>query len=197
MVSLKTGISVADCPERNPYLEFLDGPGARNNTEIPCWVSVDAFNPTPNRAALDKLRSLFPAMKEYSDRRFIINLSNRLKPLENTKRQEIKRESVENLVLASAMGFGGPLGVLMLGSIGAWGVRRYPPNQFPLEIKRAIAGSMIWVMASFTWVLISEEGGDIEDALDGEYTLLYIMPPIVFTIAAILWRWANTTSSKG
>jgi hypothetical protein len=66
-----------------------------------------------------------------------------------------------------------------------WNLRKYLPSELTPYTKKVIVASAVWIMGAICWFMI-EEGLD-----DGENVLVYILPPLVLIVAAILWKWAN------
>ena len=72
----------------------------------------------------------------------------------------------------------------------AWGLRKYLPSELTPYTKKVIATSAVWVMGAIFWFMI-DEGRDIDEVFKHRHVLVYILPPLVLIVAAVLWKWAN------
>ena len=158
------------------------------------WFSIKRLK--PDSTELSKAKNKFPHLKgmtnsEFSDhlwglvqREAIENLAQRKESFESRRLSKY----ISSVVIP-------PTTVFILGSILVWGLRKYPPRAWnlrkylPSELtpytKKVIVASAVWIMGAICWFMI-EEGLD-----DGENVLVYILPPLVLIVAAILWKWAN------
>jgi hypothetical protein len=158
------------------------------------WFSIEQLK--PDSIELAQARKNFPSLKGMTNSEFSDHLWS-LVQRKAMERRARKMEAFKGRVLSEYI----PLIVIAListlsfGSLIAWGIRKYPPNQLTPYAKKVIVASAVWVMGAISWFMI-EEGGDLDDVLGYEYVLVYILPPLVLIVAAILWKWASKLPSE-
>jgi hypothetical protein len=144
----------------------------------------------PGSMELTAARDCFPSFDDKSDAVFSDHLWGLIEIEVADRRYSLESRAEKIPTMAVIAGLIPSVSILALGLL----IGKYPPSQLTPYTKKVIAIAITWVMSAGAWALISEEG-DIYDAfLDGEYSLLFFSPPVVFVLAAVLWSWANRTS---
>ena len=148
------------------------------------WFSATKLN--PNSSELTQARKNFPSMNDMVDGEFSDHLWN-LVQKEIQKERDYRSERFKERMLngvVPALLFP-PIIVLIVWFLISSGLNKFPPSELTPYAKKIIVASAVWVMGTISWFKI-EEGLD-----DGEYVLVYILPPLVLFVASILWKWAN------
>lgn len=139
---------------------------------------------------LSKARAMFPSLADSSDPELIEQL--RKLAANEARRLERARLDAANAALVQTAKVAVSLPTLIF--IVAWSKkvmsRRHWPEALTVGQRRAIAISVIWVMAVVGWAIIENEG-DLSYVLDGQYVLAASVPLLVFLSGAALWRWAE------
>ena len=134
-----------------------------------------------------KARKLFPSLHEKTDAEF----REHFEELANTRMRAELPGSVERNITRTTQTVGGVLLLLIFVQFAyltiVWSSKKFPPTPY---IKKCMAISASWVIASFTWALI-DMGENTFDEFDFYYERFIIYPPIAFTLMALLWGWAN------
>ena len=170
----------------NLYGEILDALKGKTITRE--WFSAKKLH--PNSPQLAQVRNNFPSMKGMTDLEFSDHLWSMVKK-ESIKVRVRRSEEFKDRMLTEVT----PLliippivaliSALCFGSLITWGLRKYPPSELTPYTKKIIVASVVWIMGTISWFKV-EEGLD-----DGEYVLVYILPPLLLIVASVLWKWAN------
>jgi len=148
------------------------------------WFSIEQLK--PDSMELAQARKNFPSLKGMTNSEFSDHLWN-LVQRKVMERRARKMEAFKGRILSKYIPLIviAPISTLSFGSLIAWGIRKYPPNQLTPYSKKVIVASAVWVMGAISWFMI-EEGLD-----DDKHVLVYILPPLLLIVSTILWKWAK------
>jgi hypothetical protein len=142
----------------------------------------------PGSSGLADARNYFPSFKDKSGVAFSNHLWGLVSEKINRERSHRKSKAERKLAQTISVGVALPTGTLVIGFALFWLMRRYPPSSLTKYLKRVIAILIIWVMGAGSSILIFGR----TFIRGGEEQLLFIfLPPIVYIVAATLWKWAN------
>ena len=174
--------------DENGFLTY-EPDGTPRKSRVSVRVPDKKLSPGGNE--LTKLRAYFPTYSDRSDKEFsqyIWELTQTEKAEARIRRIETgERILVRNVVLVLLPA----IVILLVGGSIIGLMRRYAPNGLSVFIKRVMVLAILWIICAITWVTEKQENGDLEDAFDEQYLVLYVVPPIILIVGAVLWKWAS------
>ncbi len=171
-------------------------PGAIIQTEIEDTPSlvVPAQPILPGSPALEAARQYYPSFTHKTDEVFSDHLWKLVTETFAKKNRQIHSTAKDNLVKYVSIGALPPIMVLVTGLLMRSVARKHPISQLPVSTRKTIVVSIIWVMMAAAIVLIF---GDSLFYDEQEELLFIALPPIIFVIGSLLWRWAGKGEPNG